>query len=174
MEISCSQWEGSASTWSALILFLLRFGGWGRIFFPFKFLMGSHQVPTMFTRFSMCSSRVFPVAPCFNPICFAQSPPLLSYIAAPKGEAPHNSIESSTLESLHNFNFIFCDGLINMLLVFLPSNNALGPGCFQNMGPLGATWGRQLFGNALILRHSPKCKIHPTLKRSRCKNSHLF
>jgi hypothetical protein len=61
----------------------------------------------MFTRFSMCSSRVFPVTPCFNPICFAQSPPLLSYIAGPKGEALHHSIESSILESLHSFNFFF-------------------------------------------------------------------
>ncbi len=33
----------------------------------------------------MCSSRVFPIAPCFNPLCFAQSPPFLTYICAPKG-----------------------------------------------------------------------------------------
>jgi hypothetical protein len=41
---------------------------------PFKFPMDSHQVPNMFPRFLMCSSRVFPIAPRFNPICFAQSP----------------------------------------------------------------------------------------------------
>jgi hypothetical protein len=32
----------------------------------------------------MCSLRVFQVAPRFNPICFVQSPPLLTYIGGPK------------------------------------------------------------------------------------------
>jgi hypothetical protein len=36
---------------------------------------------------------------------FAQSPPLLTYIGGPKGEALHLSIESSILGSLHSFNF---------------------------------------------------------------------
>jgi hypothetical protein len=49
----------------------------------------------MFSRFSMCSPRVFPIAPLFDPICFAQSPPILTYIGGPKGEALHFSIESS-------------------------------------------------------------------------------
>jgi hypothetical protein len=31
-------------------------------------------------KFPMFSSRVFPIAPCFNPICFAQSPHILTYI----------------------------------------------------------------------------------------------
>jgi len=31
------------------------------------------------------SPRVFPIPPHFNPICFAQGPPLLTYIAGPKG-----------------------------------------------------------------------------------------
>jgi hypothetical protein len=45
--------------------------------------------------FPMCSPRVFPIAPRFNPVCFAQSPPLLTYIEGPKGEAfSHFSIES--------------------------------------------------------------------------------
>jgi hypothetical protein len=52
----------------------------------------------------MCSPWVFPIAPCFNPICFAQSPPLLTYIGGPKGEALHLSIESSVFVSLHSFN----------------------------------------------------------------------
>ncbi len=65
----------------ALVFFLLSFGlgggGEGKIFFsffvcsqhvPFKFPMGSHQVHNNFPR--------FPIAPQFNPICFAQSPPL--------------------------------------------------------------------------------------------------
>ncbi len=46
---------------------------------------GSYQVPNMFHRFPMCSPMVFPIAPHFNPICFAQSPPLLTYIGGPKG-----------------------------------------------------------------------------------------
>jgi hypothetical protein len=107
IEISCSQWEGSACTQSALICFLwslgLEGGGEGRIFIfficsqpvPFKFPMGSHQVPNMFIRFPMCFPRVFPIAPRFNPLCFAQSPPLLNYIDGPKGQALHLSIESS-------------------------------------------------------------------------------
>jgi hypothetical protein len=54
------------------------------LYVPFKFSTGSLKFP-----------RVFPIAPCFNPMCFAQSPPLLAYIAGPKGEALHLSIESS-------------------------------------------------------------------------------
>ncbi len=42
---------------------------------PFKFPVGSHQVPNILPRFPMCSTSVFPIAPRFNPICFAQSPP---------------------------------------------------------------------------------------------------
>jgi hypothetical protein len=53
----------------------------------------------------MCSPRVFPIAPRFNPICFAQSPPLLTYITGPKGEAIHHS-ESSILGSLNSFLFL--------------------------------------------------------------------
>jgi hypothetical protein len=97
--------------------FSFKFLGAGEDFFflcsqhvPFKFPMGSRQVPTMFTRFSMCSSRVFPVAPCCNPICFAQSPPLLTYIGGPKEETLHLSIKSSILWSLHSFNFFFFFG----------------------------------------------------------------
>ncbi len=78
---------------------------------PFKFPMSSHQVPNTFPTFPMCSPRVFPIAPRFNPICLAQSPPLLTYIAGPKGESLHLSIESSISGSLHNFNF-FCIGPI--------------------------------------------------------------
>jgi hypothetical protein len=59
----------------------------------------------MFFRFSMCSPRVFPIALGFNPICFAQSPPLLTYMGGPKGEALYIFIESSILGRLHGFNF---------------------------------------------------------------------
>jgi hypothetical protein len=42
-----------------------------------------------------------------NPICFAQSPPLLTYIGEPKGEALHLSTESSIFGSFHSFNFFW-------------------------------------------------------------------
>jgi hypothetical protein len=50
---------------------------------------------------------VFPIAACFNLICFAQSPALLTYIGGPKGEALHLSIESSILGSLQFLNIFF-------------------------------------------------------------------
>ncbi len=75
-------------------------------FFIFPlFPSSSHHVSNMFPRFPMCSPRVFPIAPCFNPICFAQSLPLLTYIGGPKGEKLHLSTKSSTLGILHGFNF---------------------------------------------------------------------
>ncbi len=65
IEISCSQWEGSACTQSALIFFLLSFG-WGDDFFIFPlFPTSSIQV---LIRFPMCFPKVFPIAPRFNPI----------------------------------------------------------------------------------------------------------
>jgi hypothetical protein len=107
IEISCSQWERSACTQSALISFFQVLGG-KRIFknfplFPNMFPSSSKWVPI---RFPICSPRVFPIAPHFNPMGFAQSPPLLTYIGGPKGEALHLSIESSILGSLHSFNFL--------------------------------------------------------------------
>jgi hypothetical protein len=63
-------------------------------------------------KFSICSwssqcvpQRCSQLAPHFNPICFAQSPPLLTYIAGPKGKISHLSIESSILSSFRSFNF---------------------------------------------------------------------
>jgi len=76
IEISCSQWEGSARTQSALIFFFWVLGwGEGRFFFFFPlFPTCSLQVPNgflsgsnKFLRFPMCSPRVFPIAPRFNP-----------------------------------------------------------------------------------------------------------
>jgi len=63
-------------------------------FVPFMFPSSSHQAPNMFPKFPMCSPRVFLIAPGFNPICFARSPPLLTYIDGPKGKALHLAIES--------------------------------------------------------------------------------
>jgi hypothetical protein len=54
---------------------------------------------------------VLPIAPRFNPICFAQSPPLLTYLCGTKGMAFHISIESSILESLNSFNIFFAIGI---------------------------------------------------------------
>ncbi len=103
IEISCSQWEGWVGGG----------GGERRIFFIFlcsqhvlfKFSMGSPQVSTMFPRLSMRFPSVFPIASCFNPICFSPSPLLLTYIPGPKGEALHLYAESSILGSLCSFNF---------------------------------------------------------------------
>jgi hypothetical protein len=46
-------------------------------------------------------------------LCFAQSPPLLTYIGGPKGEALHLSIESSILGASVVSTF-FCDGPIKI------------------------------------------------------------
>ncbi len=81
--------------------------------FPFvhnMFLLCSQRVPS---RFPQCSPRVFPIAAHFNPICFAQSPPLLTYRGGPKGESFHLSIETSVLGSLH-INFSCCHVLVKM------------------------------------------------------------
>jgi len=64
----------------------------------------------------MCSPRVFSIAPHFNPVCFAQSPPLLTYISGPKGEAFHHYIESSILRSLHKFQPFVVMGQSNWLI----------------------------------------------------------
>jgi len=56
-----------------IVLFSFEFGLRGRNFFTF---LCSLLVPNGFPVFPL----VFPIAPCFNPICFAQSPPLLTYI----------------------------------------------------------------------------------------------
>jgi hypothetical protein len=91
-----------------LDLFFLSFGARGGedffhfSFVPNKFPSSSQWVPI---RFPMCSPRVFPIAPRFNPICFAQSPPLLTYIGGPKGKALYLYIESSILGAFHRFNF---------------------------------------------------------------------
>jgi hypothetical protein len=49
-----------------------------------KFPMGSNQVLIMLPMFPTCSPKVFPIIPHSNPICFAQSPPLQTYIGGPK------------------------------------------------------------------------------------------
>jgi hypothetical protein len=77
-----------------LSLFSFEFGGGREDFFSFFFC--SEHVPSMFfassqwvpIRFRMCSPKVFPVATHFNPICFGQSRPLLTYIVGERGGIP--------------------------------------------------------------------------------------
>ncbi len=65
-------------------------GGGGRggffiyLLFIFLFLelvMCWYRVPKLFSKFSMCSSRVFSIAPDFKPICFAQNFPIFTDIS---------------------------------------------------------------------------------------------
>ncbi len=53
IEISCSQWEGSACTQSALIFFSFKFWGGGRRTFSFSFV--PNMFPWGYHKFPMCS-----------------------------------------------------------------------------------------------------------------------
>jgi hypothetical protein len=57
---------------------------------------------------------VFSIAPCFSPIHFAESPPLLTYICGPKGEALYLSIESFYFGGASIVSTFFCDGPIKI------------------------------------------------------------
>jgi len=82
------------------------------------FPSSSLWIPIRFPRCSLGSQcvpqRCSQIAPPFNPTCFAQSPPLLTYIGGPKGEALHLFIQSSILGSLHEVQLFFCDGPIKL------------------------------------------------------------
>ncbi len=71
----------------------------------FKFPMGSQWIP------QGCSQ----IIPHFNPICFAQSPPLLTNIGGPNGEALHLSIKYFILGGLESLSF-FALGQSNWLI----------------------------------------------------------
>jgi len=88
-------------------------------FFIFPlFSLCSFQVPNgfpiCFLKFLMCSPRVFPIAPCFNPICFAQSPPLENLYRWAKGGGGTPSFNrifyfgGASIVSI----FVFCNGPI--------------------------------------------------------------
>jgi hypothetical protein len=63
-----------------LDFFSFNLGGRGwEDFFHFSFVL------SMFSRFPMCSPRVFQISLCLNHIGFAQSPPLLTDIGGTKG-----------------------------------------------------------------------------------------
>ncbi len=61
-------------------------------------------------RIPMCSPRVFPIAPCCNLICFAQSPPLLTYIGGSKGGGTPSFHKIFYFGSVHSFNLFFAMG----------------------------------------------------------------
>jgi hypothetical protein len=62
------------------LIWVLGARGRGERFYFHELLMCSQHVPKLFPKFSMCFPRLFPIAPNFKPICFAQNPPLLTYI----------------------------------------------------------------------------------------------
>jgi len=86
--------------------FSFKFWGWG-VWREEEDFFSIFLFPTCSLEVAIRFPRVFPIAPRFNLICFAQSPPLLTYTGGPKGEALHFSIGSSILGSLHGFNFFF-------------------------------------------------------------------
>jgi hypothetical protein len=71
IDISCSQWEGSACTQSAQIFKFLSFGLGGEGFQFSIFLCSQHVV---LIRFPVCSLRVFPIAPYVLPKVLPFSP----------------------------------------------------------------------------------------------------
>jgi hypothetical protein len=91
-------------------------GGRGGGFFSF-FLCSQHvpfQVPNMFPRYSMCSSRVFPITLHFNPICFGQnSSPSHLFTWAKGGRTPFSHkifyFGGACIDST-----FFCDGQIKL------------------------------------------------------------
>jgi len=112
-----SQWVGWSMHSKCLDFFSFKFwvlGGGGGGFFHFSFVPNMFPSSSQFVPYvPKVSPNVFWVASHFNPRCFAQSPPLHTYIGGPKGEALHLPTESSILGSLHKFNF-FCDGPIKL------------------------------------------------------------
>jgi hypothetical protein len=98
----------SMHSWCLESFFLLSFGVWGgggedffsfflcSLYVPFKFPMGSHQVLDMFPKFPIVFPKDVPNSTSLQShICFAQSPPLLTYIGGPKEDTLHLQIECS-------------------------------------------------------------------------------
>jgi hypothetical protein len=64
--------------------------------------------PMTFPNFSMHCPRVFPIAPHFCPIWFAQSSSLLiTYRDGPKGEVLHLHVETSIFEDFQSLRVFF-------------------------------------------------------------------
>jgi hypothetical protein len=110
IEIACNQWEGATSI-QASQLFNLGFEGrgkggrWERFFFH-ELLMCSYYVPKFFPKFSMCSSRVFSIAPNIKPICFAQNLPLFTYIVGVFITRGNNPGKKNMMNPFEERNFI--------------------------------------------------------------------
>jgi hypothetical protein len=69
----------------------------------------SYQFPNMFPKFPMCSPKVLPIAPCFNLICCAHNPPLLTKGGGtPSFNRIFNFGGASTVSSF------FCNGAIKI------------------------------------------------------------
>jgi hypothetical protein len=90
--------------------------------------------------FPMCSPRVFPIAPHFNPTCFAQSPPLLTYVGGPKGEEALQLATNLLFWGASIVSTLFCNGPIQKNKVGLvshpPTNLSMKEGslfCFAAM-----------------------------------------
>jgi hypothetical protein len=87
------------------------------VFFPFKFWVVGGRFFSFFLLFPTCSlqvSNVFPIATRFNLTCFAQSPPLFTFIVGQRGEALHLSIEPS-IQGSSIVSAFFCMGQSNWL-----------------------------------------------------------
>ncbi len=57
-----------------------------------------------------------PIAPRFNPICFAHSLPLVTYIVGPKGKALHLLIKCFIFGTLNSFNVFFVMSQLNWFI----------------------------------------------------------
>jgi hypothetical protein len=55
-------------------------------------ILAEHDFP-LCSQTSQSVAQGFAIAPCFNPIGFAQSPPLLTYVRGPKGHLIRHSVE---------------------------------------------------------------------------------
>jgi hypothetical protein len=69
---------------------------------------------------------MFPVEPQFYSICFAQSSPLLGFIAGPRGEALHLPMETFILGSHQCFRFMFVMGKSKWLIAPPKKRKELG------------------------------------------------
>jgi hypothetical protein len=84
-----------------------------RIFF--SFFLCSQWVPNMFSKFPMCSLRVFPITPRFNPRCFAPKVlPLLTYIRWAKGAGIPSFHRIFYFGQPPKVQHFFCDGPVKL------------------------------------------------------------
>jgi hypothetical protein len=116
-------------------------GGWGF----FSFFLCSQHAPIMFSMDSQQVLSIFhryPIVAHFNPICFAQSPLLLTYIGEPKWEALHLLFQGASIVSI-----FFVMGQTNWLIAEKNKSwtceHCQLINMKQNKYPLGGDWGGQ-------------------------------